>query len=99
MTTTGLNALIGAPVSRIDGQEKARGAATYAGEWPFDNLLHGALVQSTIPRGRVVGFELDAAGAAPGVARIFTHANTPNLESMHSPPLGQRYLPLQDDAI
>lgn len=97
--STATTGAIGSPLNRRDGQEKVSGEARYAAEWPFDNLLYGVLVQSTIPSGRITAFDLAKAEAAPGVARIFTAENTPRFTAMSSPPLGQTALPLQDDKI
>ena len=99
MSATVTPGAIGTPMNRRDGQEKVSGEARYAAEFPFDDLLYGVLVQSTIPNGTVTDFDLSKAEAAPGVARIFTSRNTPRFAPMPSPPLGQTMLPLQDDRI
>ena len=43
--------LIGAPVSRLDGQLKVTGAAPFAAEFPVEGMVYAALVYSTIPEG------------------------------------------------
>ena len=46
--------LVGGRLSRFEGQMKVTGAATYALEYPVENLAHAVLVQSTIASGRVL---------------------------------------------
>ena len=46
---------------RHEARLKVTGRATYAAEAPFPDLLHAALVESNVSRGRVL--EVDAAGA------------------------------------
>ena len=71
--------LIGTPVSRLDGPLKVQGAARFAAEVPFENMVYAALVYSTIPSGRIATLDTEAAGAAPGVALVMTHRNAPRL--------------------
>jgi xanthine dehydrogenase YagR molybdenum-binding subunit len=99
MTIASETKIIGSGQSRLDGGQKVQGQARYAAEWPLQNLLYGALVQSTIPRGRILEFDLNEAQAAPGVARIFTHANLPQPRQFASPPLGQVRFPLADARV
>ena len=44
---------IGTPTSRIDGHAKVTGAAKYAGEFNIKGLAYGAVVASTIAKGRI----------------------------------------------
>ncbi|MGU3361565.1 xanthine dehydrogenase family protein molybdopterin-binding subunit [Methylobacterium sp. M6A4_1b] len=66
-------AWLGHPHPRVEGAAKVTGRATYASDRRPDALAHAALVTSTIPRGRIIGFDLAAAEAVPGCLRIFTH--------------------------
>src|ERR1700761_383998 len=66
---------LGTPVRRIDGIAKVTGAARYASDEPVANPAFGYWVTSTIARGRIQSFQLDAARAVPGVIEIFTHQN------------------------
>ncbi len=75
---------LGAPVSRLDGVLKVRGQAQFAAEVPLENILHAALVCSTIARGRMSALDTTAAESAPGVALVMTYLNAPR---MKSPPL------------
>src|SRR5689334_25245286 len=48
------DALIGAPIDRVDGVAKVTGAARYAAEFAPDDLAYAVMVQATVPRGRIV---------------------------------------------
>jgi xanthine dehydrogenase YagR molybdenum-binding subunit len=76
--------LIGAPVSRVDGPLKVRGAARFAAEVALEHILYAALSWSTIPKGRIASLDTSEAVAAPGVALVMTHDNAPRLKP---PPL------------
>ena len=52
---------IGSATSRVDGRAKVTGEARYAGEFNVPGLVHGYVVESTIPKGRIV--RIDASGA------------------------------------
>ncbi|MBO9135229.1 xanthine dehydrogenase family protein molybdopterin-binding subunit [Rhizobium sp. B230/85] len=64
--------MIGGRHSRFEGTVKVTGAATYALEYPFENLAHAALLQSTIPAGRVLAVDTAQAKAMPGVLLVLT---------------------------
>ncbi|AHY46972.1 Aerobic-type carbon monoxide dehydrogenase large subunit CoxL/CutL-like protein [Rubrobacter radiotolerans] len=81
MTVETRNA-VGAPLSRLDGPEKARGAARYAYEHPADEPLYLFAVQSTVASGRVKRIDTSVAEAEPGVVVVMTHENAPKLEDI-----------------
>jgi len=66
-------------------------------------MAHAAVVQSTIARGRITGFDLTEAERAPGVLKILTYQNAPRLGKIPeiSPvdPAGTPDHPLQDDLV
>jgi len=64
--------MVGGRLTRFEGSLKLTGAATYALEYPIDNLAHAALVQSTIAAGRVVSVDATRALASPGVLMVLT---------------------------
>jgi len=76
--------IVGQPVDRRDGRLKVSGRARYAAEFDIDNLAHAVLVQSTIPSGEIIGFDLAAAQAVPGVLTILTPDNAPPLQEAAS---------------
>ncbi len=97
--------LIGTPVSRLDGRLKVTGAAPFASEFRFEDMVYAALAFSTIARGRITAIDTQAAEAAPGVVLVMTHRNAPRLSTPAmfgtSPnAVGPDELPiLQDDRI
>lgn len=74
-----VNAVIGSAIPRVDGPDKVRGAATFAGEVRPPGLAHAALVLSTIPAGAIRRIDAAAARDVPGVAAVVTHENAPRL--------------------
>ena len=72
--------VLGAQVSRVDGPLKVAGQARFAAEVPLDGMCYGALVTSTIARGRIAAIDTAAAEAAPGVVFVMTHRNAPKMK-------------------
>ncbi|HEX7052222.1 MAG TPA: xanthine dehydrogenase family protein molybdopterin-binding subunit [Longimicrobiales bacterium] len=68
---------IGAPIDRLDGALKVRGAATYAYEWRLDHPAYLYPLQAEIAAGRITRIETGAATAVPGVLAVLTHENAP----------------------
>ena len=97
--------LIGAPISRLDGPLKVRGAARFAAEFPLEHMTHAAIVYSTIAKGRIASIETREAETAAGLVLIMTHHNAPRLKPMPgfgtaSKASGGDTLPImQDDQI
>lgn len=95
----------GTGTPRIDGRAKVTGEARYAAEWPAPDLVYGVAVNSTIAKGRIVGFSLDEAHSVPGVLRIVTHLNRPHMRSAGlfykdmTAPAGKPFRPLFDDTV
>lgn len=91
---------IGAPLPRVDGRLKVTGGAKYAAEFKLPDLAYAVLVQSTIARGRAVGFDTGAAEAAPGVLLVMTPRNAPRLaRAKEGVPDGADFPLLQDDRV
>ena len=76
--------LIGAPVSRLDGPLKVRGAAHFAAEFALEDMAYAAILHSTIAKGRIASIDTAQAEAAPGVVLVMTYRNAPRLQT---PPL------------
>jgi len=72
-----MGALLGTPLSRVEGAAKVTGTAIYASDPPLPGAEGGpaqaALVTSAIARGRITGFDLSAAQRVPGLLAVFTH--------------------------
>src|ERR671915_1965740 len=98
------SAVIGRPVSRVDGRQKVTGGATYAAEFDVPGLAHGAIVRSTVANGRIASIDSAAAERAPGVVAVLTHRNAPRLayrahKALVDPDVGERLHVLQDDRV
>ena len=96
----------GHPTPRLDGPLKVTGQAQYAGEISYPGLVHGAFLQSTVPRGRVLSVAVSAALATPGVIAVVTHEDLPEFARLpdYYPVFGrvwaaQSWLPMQGDEI
>ncbi|MBV9861584.1 MAG: xanthine dehydrogenase family protein molybdopterin-binding subunit [Alphaproteobacteria bacterium] len=72
----------GLPIDRRDGRLKVTGRAKYAAEFDIPDVAHAFLVQSTIASGVIVGFDLSAAQAVPGVLAILTPDNAMRLKQV-----------------
>ncbi|HEY4545322.1 MAG TPA: xanthine dehydrogenase family protein molybdopterin-binding subunit [Pedomonas sp.] len=97
-------AVIGQPISRIDGRQKVTGRATYAAEFDVKDHAYGAIVRSTIACGRILAIDTAAAERVPGVIAILTHQNAPELayrkhKAGVDPAVGERLHVLQDDQV
>ncbi|MFL5957082.1 MAG: xanthine dehydrogenase family protein molybdopterin-binding subunit, partial [Solirubrobacterales bacterium] len=97
-------ALIGQPVSRIDGRQKVTGAATYAAEFDVPGQAHAAIVRSTVASGRIASIDSAEAEGAPGILAVLTHRNAPRLayrehKAPVDPTVGERPHVLQDNRV
>ncbi len=97
-----MSGVLGTSVKRVDGRLKVTGAARYAAEFPLADMAYGALIESTIAKGRATHIDVQAAQDAPGVLGIITHHDAPKLHSVRMfpfGPAGQTLVPLQDTVI
>ena len=101
-----MNAYVGTPTSRVDGRAKVTGAAKYAGEFSANGLVHGFVVEATIPRGRIVRLDTSEALRIPGVLDVLSHANRPPVADKDeawkdevAPEEGSPFRPLYDNVI
>ena len=96
-------AVIGSALSRVDGPLKITGAAKYAAEFGPDGITYAVIVQSTVPRGRVVRLDTGDAERAPGVLLVMSHRNAPALpaggKAAINPPAGRTLSLFQDDVV
>src|SRR5262249_25605281 len=97
---------IGTATSRIDGIAKVTGTAKYAGEFNTDGLAYGAVVASTIAKGRIARIDVGEALRVPGVLDVLTHDNRPKLAESDdawkddvAPEVGKPFRPLYDDKV
>jgi xanthine dehydrogenase YagR molybdenum-binding subunit len=106
MTIHARSAYTGTATSRIDGAAKVTGAAKYAGDFNTHGLAYGAVVESTIARGRLASIDAGAALRVPGVIDVITHENRPRVADKDeawkdevAPEKGSPFRPLYDDAV
>jgi CO/xanthine dehydrogenase Mo-binding subunit len=66
---------VGRDVPRVDGVQRARGEAPYTADLQLAGMLHTAVLRSPYARARVLGIDLDAARAAPGVRAVIGPAD------------------------
>ena len=99
---------------RIEGRAKVTGSALYTGDFGEETLrpylqpgeagkplIHAAVFQSGIAKGRVLSIDTEQAEKIAGVHMIVTHVNAPRLKKANSMMQSElaRFLPLQNDAI
>jgi xanthine dehydrogenase YagR molybdenum-binding subunit len=90
---------VGAPLDRIDGPDKVRGAAQYASDFQLPRLAHAAIAFSTVASG-TCSIDARKARAMPGVLLVMTHDNAPKLPDIKVEPPATRVLSLlQSDEI
>jgi xanthine dehydrogenase YagR molybdenum-binding subunit len=95
---------IGAPINRTDAWAKVSGQARYSAEHPVEGLVHAVLVTSTIPSGRVLRIDDQAAREVPGLLLVMTPQNVMRLpektkDGKIQPPVGRRLTLLQEDDV
>jgi xanthine dehydrogenase YagR molybdenum-binding subunit len=97
---------VGTATSRVDGRAKVTGAAKYAGEFNLPGLAYGAVVTSTIAKGRIARIDTSEALRVAGVLDVLTHQNRPRMPKAASaykddvaPEKGTPFRPLYDDKI
>ena len=96
---------IGTPTSRVDGHAKVTGEAKYAGEFNAKGLAYGALVTSSIAKGKITRIDTSSALSVAGVIDVLTHEHRPRMAgTTHAykddvAPGGAPYRPLYDDKI
>ncbi len=96
---------IGKSTRRVDGIKKVTGIAPYIAEFNFPDLVHGYVINSRIPKGKIKAIHKEKASKIPGVREIFTHENIPievKIDSDYTDPLsppGSPFRPLYNENI
>lgn len=93
---------VGKPFSRVDGQLKVKGEATFAAEFQIENVAYGAVVCSTIAKGKITKIDSSEAEKAEGFLSILTYENAPKMKKVpmfgDGSNAGTRDLPPMQDA-
>lgn len=71
---------IGKSMFRVDAGDKVTGTAKYTADLEPEGLLVAKVVRSTIANGVVKSFDLEAALAVPGVVKIVTCFDVPDIQ-------------------
>ena len=71
---------IGKNMTRVDAKDKVTGEARYTADLEPKGLLTAKVVRSTIANGVVKSFDLSEALAVPGVVKIVTCFDVPNIQ-------------------
>ncbi|MEM1484229.1 xanthine dehydrogenase subunit XdhA [Oscillospiraceae bacterium PP1C4] len=71
---------IGKSISRVDAYEKVSGGAKYTDDMLLPNMLVAKVVRSTIANGLVKSFDLTEAEKVPGVVKIVTCFDSPDIQ-------------------
>src|ERR1051325_10440366 len=66
---------IGTPTKRVEDSRLIKGIATYVDDIQLPGLLHALILRSPYPHARIVGINVDAAKASPGVCGLFVGAD------------------------
>ena len=69
--------VVGKPLNRIDGPEKATGRAQYAGDIKLPGMLYAKILRSPYAHARIKSIDTSEAEKLPGVKAILTKDNTP----------------------
>jgi 4-hydroxybenzoyl-CoA reductase subunit alpha len=85
--------VVGTRQPRLDGPLKATGRSQFTDDVALPGLLHGKIVRSTIPRGKILNIDTSKAEKLSGVKAITTHKDTNGLM------LGPDQYVLCDDAV
>lgn len=68
-------AIIGQRVCRLEGRDKATGAAEYPADLKMEGLLYGRALRSAYPHARIVAIDTSKAKDLPGVHAVLTAAD------------------------
>jgi CO/xanthine dehydrogenase Mo-binding subunit len=72
MSVTVSRTQIGRAQARLDAREKLRGEAEFVGDLLVPRMLHGKVLRSPAPHGRIVSIDTSAAELIPGVVCVLT---------------------------
>jgi 4-hydroxybenzoyl-CoA reductase subunit alpha len=71
--------VIGKRQPRLDGPFKVTGRSEFTDDINLPGMLHGKIVRSSIPRGKILTIDTSMAQKLPGVRAIITHKDTNGL--------------------
>lgn len=65
--------VVGRSHPRPDATDKVTGAAKYADDYAFPDMLYGATLRAAYPHARILSIDTEDAAALPGVNAVLTH--------------------------
>ncbi|MBU1748012.1 MAG: molybdopterin-dependent oxidoreductase, partial [Chloroflexi bacterium] len=71
------SAVVGQRMPRPDAVAKVTGAAIFAADYRFPDMLYARVLRSAHPHARVLGIDTSLAGTAPGVVAVLTAVDVP----------------------
>jgi xanthine dehydrogenase molybdenum-binding subunit len=72
--------VVGKKINRVDAVTKADGTAKYTEDLLDDKCLVAKVLHSTIANGKVLSFDLEEAKKVPGVVKIITSFDVPDIQ-------------------
>lgn len=91
-------ALIGKNHPNIDGKEKVTGVAKYVCDIQLAGMLHGKILRSPIPHGKILNIDTSEAERLNGVKAVITAKDTPRIKFSYFAHLADK-LPLEDEKV
>jgi len=67
---------VGTRQPKLDAPLKATGRSQFTDDIVLPGMLHGKIVRSTIPRGKILNIDVSRAEKLPGVISVITHKDT-----------------------
>ena len=74
--------VVGKSVPVLDAREKVTGSLKYGVDFAVLGMVHGKILRSTVPHGRVKRIDVRKAESLPGVLGVVTHEDAPDLNWM-----------------
>jgi 4-hydroxybenzoyl-CoA reductase subunit alpha len=68
--------VVGKRQPKLDAPLKATGRSQFTDDVVLPGMLHGKIVRSTIPRGKILNIDVSRAEKLPGVIAVITHKDT-----------------------
>jgi xanthine dehydrogenase YagR molybdenum-binding subunit len=76
---------IGKPIDRVEAKAKVTGRARYAADYHPKGMAYGAVITSTIAKGRIHTIDENPARRSPGVILVLSHLNAPPIANNTTP--------------
>ena len=83
---------IGKSIQRVDARAKVTGQAKYTQDLMTQPMMVAKVVHSTIANGVVTGFDLDEALKVPGVVKIVTCFDVPEIDFCSRSPFSDKQI-------